>query len=111
MQDTEPIAIPSPPPPHLKAFMLTDPVSSFGVKGGDPGTIPSSPQAHSWSLRLRGAPGTLQGQDASQGREGWGKRETEAFILPPRSTKGSRDICLGECVQTKGLYLRLLGDS
>ena len=40
-----------------------------------------------------------------------GERKAEAFILQPGNTEGSKDICLGECVQTQGLYRGLLGDS
>lgn len=51
------------------------------------------------------------GQDASQWG-GLGKKEAEAFILPPGAHRGPRGISVcGEVHQTQGLYQGLLSET
>lgn len=73
------------------------------------GPSPLQPQSYSWSLRLWGAPETLWGKMQASGG-GLGKKEAEAFILPPGAHRG-HGISEGECVQTQGLYQGLLGET
>ena len=84
-QDIEPAA--SAPSPQ-KACRLVDRLSSFRVQGGVPGTIPTPAPSPTPGASDSGEPQKSCGSKMQASGEGWGKREAEAFILPPGAHRG-----------------------